>query len=686
MQLFKKMLAVGLTAIFFAVAGYAQEDNTAPDIDRPYDFGPLGTMVDRAKKEFTTPTDIGSAGLKKETSVQNPSTVTVISRETIDEYNFSSISSAVKTLAGIQVYRTAFKQQVSTARGVLQDHYANKVLVMINGIPSWHAITGEGNLERVSIHDVERIEVLRGPASVIYGSQAYTGAINIVLREKPESDEEGKFHGKFHGGLGNKGARSVGAHHYRYKEDGLSVFAAINEERGNRYSHDFTDEDNVTGVIDDYLDSLNATLLLEYDDHSLLINAFQNDEGNYEGVNPKFSEGAGKNHDVDGIIFGYSFSHAWNKKYRSNLQLFYDLNERNFSRSGDDDIRANVLGYRVGGNFHNLFSISDNLDIQVGGDYELRKSQEYRTLQHSTQEILHESNLFDRSVYEYAGYAQVDWKLSPAWGVVFGGRFTDNEKLGRNDSFRGTIAYFIDKRNTIKFIAGQSFRAPSFFELYFKTPEKTVFGNENLKPETADTFELSYQYAKGSFYMQTLAYYSLYKNKIRRIKDDFFEDGITYQNVNVYNNGDEFTATGLEVELKYLNPNFVNVFLNLDYVDGDDGDKLPGSDHYNFKYVPKFTASAGVYKNFGGFSASIIGNYIGSMNGSSSEKVDDSATFDLNFAYQHKYESLKVKHVLSIRNVLDTQVTFPEYVRRNLNEIPQNETDRGIFYSLTADF
>lgn len=42
-----------------------------------------------------------------------------------------------------------------------------------------------------------------------------------------------------------------------------------------------------------------------------------------------------------------------------------------------------------------------------------------------------------------------------------------------------------------------------------------------------------------------------------------------------------FTAKGLEVELKYLNPKFANLFLNFDYVHGDDGDRLPGTDHYN---------------------------------------------------------------------------------------------------------
>ena len=99
--------------------------------------------------------ELNVASTKAETSLQSPSTVTVIDRKMIEEHNFTSIASAVQTLAGIQVYRTAFKQQIPTVRGLLQDHYANKVLVMINNIPSWHAVTGEGNLDRVSIHDIE---------------------------------------------------------------------------------------------------------------------------------------------------------------------------------------------------------------------------------------------------------------------------------------------------------------------------------------------------------------------------------------------------------------------------------------------------------------------------------------------------------------------------------------------------
>ncbi|MBE9561939.1 MAG: TonB-dependent receptor plug domain-containing protein, partial [Proteobacteria bacterium] len=342
--------------------------------------------------------ELDIASTKAETSLQVPSTVTVIDRQMIEEYNFDSISAAVETLSGIQVYRTAFKQQVATVRGVLQDHYANKVLVMINNIPSWHAITGEGNLDRLSIHDVERIEVLRGPASVTYGSQAYVGAINIVLRKDTK---------ELHTSVGTKDRRSIGAN-YRYNSpDGLSVFTALNKKQGQRFNDNFTDEEGVNGDIEDYHDSLNITAALEYKDHALILNAFHNDEGNYEGSTQKFSAGAGNNHDVDGILLGYTNSHNWTKAMYSKIKLFYDWNERNFSRSADDDVRANVLGQRIGGNISNIFTWDNDLQFELGADYELRKSEEYKNIRKSSNTILAENNLSERDVYEYSGYGQI---------------------------------------------------------------------------------------------------------------------------------------------------------------------------------------------------------------------------------------------------------------------------------------
>ena len=662
------MLLFFLAATIMFQASYAATEDTELDDELRF-----------LRMESYLNVEVDVASTKAETTIQSASTVTVIDRQMIEDYNFASIFAAVDTLAGIQVYRTAFKHQVSTVRGVLQDHYANKVLILINGVASWHSITGEGNLDRLSIHDVERIEVLRGPASVIYGTQAYTGAINIVLRKT--ATEGGRA--TVHTGIGNKGAYSVGSN-YSYKaKNGVSIFAALNKKEGKTTRYDnHIDENGVSGVVDDYVDSLNATLQIQYQEHSLLINAFRNDEGGFEGSGQSFADGAGKNQDVDGLLIGYKYSHQWNQNNVSKVQLFYDLNERNFSRSLEDDIRANVLGYRLGGTIRHLFSLSDSLGFEIGGDYEFRKSQEYQNVYQFSSRI-DNNNMLNRSMYEYSAYGQVDWKPSSAWKIILGSRFTENQLFGNDVSSRVSVAYFIDDKNTIKFIAGQSFRTPSLFELYYITPMKTVFGNQNLNPETADSFELAYQHVQGPFYMQTIAYHAIYHDKIFRIKKDLDGDGDLE---NVYANGNKFSATGLEFELKYLNPKYANIFLNLDYVHGDDGDKQPGTDHYNFKYVPKFNASVGLNKSFGGFNVSLISKYIGSREGPK-EKIDESVILDLNFAYEHKFNSFSLKQVFSIQNLTDTQVDFPEYVyRQGLNDVPLESSDRAVFYSLIANF
>ncbi len=114
-----------------------------------------------------------------------PSTVTVIDRDMIGSFGFLDVAEALSYVAGLEVYQTIIDRNVPTARGILQNFYANKILLLINNTPTWQPIYGEGYVDRISIADVERIEVLKGPASVLYGSNAYAGVINLVLRTTP---------------------------------------------------------------------------------------------------------------------------------------------------------------------------------------------------------------------------------------------------------------------------------------------------------------------------------------------------------------------------------------------------------------------------------------------------------------------------------------------------------------------
>ena len=621
-------------------------------------------------------TDVAST--RSQTVLESFSTVTVIDRSMIENYNFQTVADALETVSGFSVVRTYLKRDLPTGRGVLQDHYANKVLVMINGVPLWHASTGEGCLDRVSIRDVERIEILKGPASVLYGSQAYSGAINIVLRTAAPDTHQISVHA----GGGTHSSYASGASYINTARGDLSLFVSGNVRRGAHTEVDFTDETGETSDIDDYVDSTNANILASYGRHSVLLNTYSVDES-YLGVVPSYASGAGHEHDVDGWAAAYTLTQTWTDNAESRLQVFYDWNKRNLSRSRDDTIRANIIGWRVGGSLKNNLQVSENLVLVVGSGYDYRSSDEYRNEDTSTGETLAENNMRDRDTYEYSFFGQAELDLSP-WQIIAGTRYTENKLFGGNVASRGGLAYKFNENNTVKRMASQAYRAPSLFELYFATPTQTVFGNEDLEPETSDSLELAYQTVWGNFYAQTIFYHVVYDNKIFRKKGSVtLDDGTEVSDVNVYVNGGKFKASGVEMEMKYVQPGSWDVFVNLDYVDGDDGDEVAGSDHYNFKYVPLFSASVGAHKMLGPVSASCVANYMGPMDGSEDE-VDESLTLDLNFIFRHKWRGLPITHAISVNNVLDDDVEFPEYVRRKgLNSVPL-ETGMTAFYSVEA--
>lgn len=618
------------------------------------------------------------SGAKEETVLSSASVVSVVDRRMIEDYNFPTVSAAVETLAGVGMSRSYLKAGVTTIRGVLQDNYANKVLVMINNVPTWNAVTGEGELDRVNINDVERIEVLRGPASVIYGSQAYSGAINLVLREA----RPGEMHGGVHGGWGNNGGWDAGGSFRYATSNGWQVVASVNHLEGTRHYYKFRDQAGVTGTVKDFLDNQNATLSLSYKQHNFLFNGYQQDEG-YFGVTPHFSAGAGVPHEVEGFLTAYTLRQAWTDKLETDLTAFYDWNQRNLSRRADDSQRANVLGWRAGGNLRNRYAVTDNWQLELGGDYEFRKSLEYQNYNTLTGAVLDENNMTDQHVSEFSIYGQTDYQWK-SLKFVAGGRFTHNELTGDNFSPRATIVWQINPHHALKLMGGESFRSPSLFESYFIPAAKTVFGNPGLKPEKNDTLELVYQYSQGRFFGQAGVYQAWYKDKIFRNRGDF----AGFKNVSYYDNGEAFTAQGLELELKYLRPEWVDVFLNFDYVHGDDGDEVPGTDHYNFKYVPDFTVSGGLHKRFGNFDASVMANYVDCTRGASA-KVDAFTIMDATLAYRHRVKKVEFKHCVAVRNLLDDEALVPEYVAHSatgVQALPIIVPGRSVYYSLNVSF
>ncbi|MBN1301532.1 MAG: TonB-dependent receptor plug domain-containing protein [Melioribacteraceae bacterium] len=378
-----------------------------------------------------------------------PSSVSGINQEMIREFNITSISEAIDLIPGFNNSRTYLKRNVPTARGILQDHYASKVLVMINGNPTWHAGTGEANLDRVDINDVERIEVLRGPASVLYGTNAFSGAINIVLKDKTNPS--------MHFGVGERGFLSAGGN-YSFNNEDYSLFLSANNTSERGHDYEFTDEKGGISNVKEYLRSRNFNLSLNSMNHSVLFNIYDVDES-YLGVTPTFLAGAGKNTEVNGYILKYGYANKISDILEIRGKASYDYNRRDISRTADDVTRAEVEGYRWTAALKLLLNPLEDLHLEVGGDYETRVSEQYSNYNSLTGEELVNNGLKDKSVSEFSLLGQATY--SHGSFIVTGGmRYTSNEFFGSNISSRGTIVYKLTDKNSFKFIYGTSYRAP----------------------------------------------------------------------------------------------------------------------------------------------------------------------------------------------------------------------------------
>jgi outer membrane receptor protein involved in Fe transport len=609
------------------------------------------------------------ASTKGEKIFQTPSSVTILTKEQLQEYNFSSVAEAIQNVAGFAVYRTYLKRNLPTSRGIMQDHYANKVLVLINGIPSWNAVTGEGCLDRVNINDVERIEVLKGPASVLYGTNAYSGAVNIVLKSSKETQVG------THTLIGTDGTLGGGAYVTSSKND-FQIFASGNATDEYQPKDWWMGEDSVKAYAREHMKWNTFNLNAKYKASSFFINGYNGAES-YLGVEPKFASGAG----IDQFLKGYLIDYTYDKQINDKASVFgqanYDYYNRNLSRKAGDIERANIEGWRMNGLLRGHYNVSKAVGIEAGVDYDQRTSVEYRNYDTWVDTTKDDNNMKDQKVSEFSGYAQVDY-TKDKFTALAGARFTNNEIFGGNLSSRATLVYAFNPTNSVKLVYGESFRAPSLFELYFETATKTVFGSTRLDPEKSRAIELAYLTSVKNFFIQALFYHGIYDNKIYRSNDStlLLPDGTP--NVNkksIYTNGEEFTSNGIEIEFKYANPKVLNMFVNFGYLMGNDEDK-DVNDNYNFKYSPEMTVALGVSKNVGKHvNLSAVFDHWGECEGPFGT-VDAQSLLNFNLSFMHEVSNLKLRHTFSAKNLMDEDLVYPEYVRRSasaknkLNTIP----------------
>jgi len=526
---------IGFFPLILNTAGIvlAQEEDSI----RSYELDPLvitGTRITRQKSEI-------------------PASITVISRQQIENSREVNI---LPVLAN-RVPGLFVNQRNMVGYGVGPNSGGNisirgvsgtpntQVLMLIDGQPQFMGIFGHPISDAYTSSDIERVEVIRGPGSILYGSNAMGGAINLITRQPEEGlNLYGKAaYGSYHTGMYTG---SVGYHKNRF-----SIFGSVNRERTDGSRQDGNDEfNNTTGYLKlDYQISRNINLTLDGN----IADATYHDPGRIGETPP-----ADSIRDYTRRRTALSIENRYDQ-VEGALKFFYNNGDHAFSNG----FRSNDFNYGITF-YQNLKLLKGNV-ITLGID--AKKFGGKPTNVNSPQGV---PDGFDQEykIDETDLYALIQQDIGQKISAEAGYRFVNNSLYGSAHVPAFGLAYQVTKNSTLKASATKGFRSPSVADLYLPFPAS----NEKLEPEDLWNYELSWSQTSrnGKFNVELTGFYIDGKNMIQAVV-------VTTPPPMKINTG-EFQNKGIELSTDYkINENW-GMLMNYTYL-STSKDLLYAPDH-----------------------------------------------------------------------------------------------------------
>jgi vitamin B12 transporter len=566
----RKILAVA--AIFISSFVSAQDSSKV-----------LGEVTVTATKYSTKTTETGKV-------------VTLISRQQIEHAGSRDLAQVISELGGVFINgytNNPGKEKNIYLRGAKVDY----TLITIDGVPVYDAsgIGSNFDIRNIPIDNVERIEILKGSQSTLYGSDAIAGVINIITRKsgsKPFSIAGTAHYGSYDSKrlntsvYGEKGAfnYSVGFTHYNtagfseakqpagssiafdkdeYKQNavqanlGIKVGKALHIQPFTRWSRNSGSLDQ-----DAFIDELDHT----YSSENLQT-------GSRNVVTLKHAQ--------------VNINYQYNKTYRDYLD------DSTKSRNGYYTYSKTV--YKAREHFAEAFLVQSFTNFKLTLGTELRASKtDYMGLnvipafppyspEAITQKQLQSSDSVKQQ--QLAAYAALNYKKNE-FSVEGGGRLNHHSVYGNNFAFNFNPSYFLHKKIKLFVNASSGYKTPSLFQLF------SEYGNRDLKPETSVNIEGGLQYFSPNDNFNGRA---TWFNRSTRDVIAFFFDPITYHSR--YINQDRQKDHGFELEASATLAKKVQLKVLYTYVTGNITTIQNGKDttYFNLLRRPKgnLVASAG---------------------------------------------------------------------------------------------
>lgn len=513
-----------------------------------------------------------------------PAVASVITAEDIHAQGFTDIDQVMETIPGMHVSRSAITYfPVYMMRGIGGGGVTNPhILVLQNGIPMTTSYTGDkGQMlwHGISVENISRIEIIRGPGSALYGADAYSGVINIITKTADEIPGTllGAGFGSFrtrdawalHGG--QWGPFKVAAYLRAGATDGqkelLTADAQTRNDKlfGSRVSL-------APGSVHTGFNPVDGNLDLSMDNwrwRSSLLRRSDLQTG--AGVSSALDFGAGATTErltSDLSWTDQDFAPGWEVGTTFSYLYYVETSSLQLLPPGARLPTGVFPNGMIGGpsRWERQFRLSAFASYTAWTDHQLRLGlghddvNLYRTqtiknfllspagIPIPTGPVIDYSQiqphiLPTRRQIDYL-YAQDEWNLAKDWTMTAGIRHDRYSDFGNTTNPRLALVWDASHNLTAKLLYGRAFRAPAFNESRGLNP--VANGNPDLKPERIATSELalSWQANKDVLLNLNLFHYTM-QDIIRAIPNSTPGTGSTF-----FNTGQQ-SGRGLEAELRW---------------------------------------------------------------------------------------------------------------------------------------
>ena len=510
--------------------------------------------------------------------------LTVITKEQLEKSGGKQLTEVLNTQAGLIIIGAQNALGTVPQDVHLQGAAAGSTLILIDGIPAYDpsGTSTSFDLNLINIDEVERVEILKGSQSTLYGSDAVAGVINIITKKgngKPLNASANLSAGSYgtwktsagiDGKIGNTGYNVQYTH---LKSDGIS--AAYDANHTGTFDNDGFNQNLVMVNINQKInDAFQLRGNFQYTHYNADLDAgAYTDDKLYTTTNKNTQAGIGADYKIGGGAIHFNYN------YNSVTRNYLDDSATLISQGGSFSSSSfNGKSHYV--ELYGNFNLDSHIDLLAGVDYRNQSVGEESQSISSYGSFPSAIGSDSARVRQFAAYASFLLKNMGGFNLELGGRYNSFNKYGNVFTYSINPSYVLNDKLKLFANLSSGFSAPTLYQLY--SPYVNPFGE--LKPERTVSTESGIQYSDQHFNARALYFNRSTKDNIVFYGGDPNFPGGYYLNL------DKQKDHGVEVEAN-LKAGLFTFSGNYTYTTGKVTTPVGGKDStfYNLYRIPKNT-------------------------------------------------------------------------------------------------